>query len=429
MSVLSNSCTEAVTSQNLSQEVVITEDLANITDEVFEEAQSESSSNFNDEYLLKVIEHTDLIQKTLDSSRSVTRLNKESIKKSLEEIKRSTQQLHNQVKNILRHSTLSTEKKTASIIRNTIKEEFEKIALKPQQFAAPPLLEPLRPDITPAPIQSYATVVKTIKATEKPSIPITKPALIVTSKQPVSSSQETVHAWRKSVHFKKLTFTPADVKAVSNHKLRVEFDKQEQRDEILETINRPDSLVCAEIAKKLKPMVILKGIFKDTPVTELVDIIINQNTKIKDIITSPEDITYKFMRNNKNQKLYNAVFMVAPHIWRVIIEIQKVNIDHQRVHAEDFPAFLQCYKCMQFGHTKKHCTEEETNCSHCSSNSHTYKDCPVKKDLNKINCYNCTLHAKKYNLNLNTNHSATSLYCPRVLKQIETCKNKTDYGY
>ncbi|CAG4996052.1 unnamed protein product [Parnassius apollo] len=255
MSVLSNSCTEAIPSQNLSQEIVRTEDPANITDEEFEEARSESSPNFNDE--------------------------------------------------------------------NTIKEEFEKIALKSQQFSAPPLLKPLHSDITPKPIPSYATVVKTTKVTEKPPIPITKPSLIITSKKPVSSSQETIHAWRKSVHFKELTFTPAEVKPVSNHKLRVEFDKQEQRDKILETINRPDSLVSAEIAKKLKPMVILKGIYKDTPVTELVDIITNQNTKIKDLIISPEDIIFKFVRNNKNQKLYNAVFMVAPHIWRVIIEIQK----------------------------------------------------------------------------------------------------------
>ncbi|CAG4958248.1 unnamed protein product [Parnassius apollo] len=319
--------------------------------------------------------------------------------------------------------------KHKSFTQIRLKKNSKKIALKSQQFSAPPLLKPLHSDITPKAIPSYATVVKTTKVTEKPPIPITKPSLIITSKKPVSSSQEIIHAWRKSVHFKELTFTPAEVKPVSNHKLRVEFDKQEQRDKILETINRPDSLVSAEIAKKLKPMVILKGIYKDTPVTELVDIITNQNTKIKDLIISPEDIIFKFVRNNKNQKLYNAVFMVAPHIWRVIIEIQKVNIDHQRVHVEDFPAFLQCYKCMQFGHTKKHCTEGNTICSHCSSNTHTYKDCPVKKDINKINCHNCTIHAKKYNLNLNTKHSTTSLFCPRVLKQIETCKNKTDYGY
>ncbi|CAG4936217.1 unnamed protein product [Parnassius apollo] len=183
MSVLNNSCTEAIPSQNLSQEIVRTEVPANITDEEFEEARSESSPNFNDEYLLKINEHTDLIQKTLDGSRSVTRINKESIKKSLEEIKRSTQQLHDQVKNILRQSTLSTENKTTSIIRNTIKEEFEKIALKSQQFSAPPLLKPLHSDITPKPIPSYATVVKTTKVIEKPPIPITKPSLIITSKK------------------------------------------------------------------------------------------------------------------------------------------------------------------------------------------------------------------------------------------------------
>ncbi|CAK1581403.1 unnamed protein product [Parnassius mnemosyne] len=429
MSALSNTCPEAVTSVNLSQEIIRTEYTTNITDDVFEEAQSDSSPNFNDEYLSKVIEHTELIQKTLDGSRSVTRLNKDSIKKSLEEIRRSTQHLHDQVKNILCHSTLSAENKTVSIIKNTIREEFEKLTIKPHQTTARPQQDIIHPPIIPAELQSYASIVKTKKTVEKSVIPITKPALIVTTKQSVSSSQETVNAWRKSVQFKNHTFAPAEVKKVSNYKLRVEFDNQEQRDEILEAINKPDSLVSAEIAKKLKPMVILKGIFKDTPVSELNDIIIKQNPKIKDLINTPEDLTYKFIRNNKNQKLYNAVFMVTPHIWRAIIELQKVNIDHQRVHAEDHPAFLQCYKCMKFGHTKKHCTEDIIICSHCSSNSHTYRDCPDKKDHNKINCHNCTEHANKYKLNSDTKHSATSLHCPRVLKQIEICKNKTDYGY
>ncbi|CAK1590674.1 unnamed protein product [Parnassius mnemosyne] len=430
MSSLHNTSSEALSSLDLGQQSTPAEDPTYITGDEFEEALSDSTTTFNDEYFLKVSEHTNLILQNLDGNMSVTRLNKDNIKKSLDEIKRSTQQLYDQVKTILRHSISSTENKTVSLIKNTIREKLSKLAVQPQKITTQPLQQLIvNPSITPSPLPSYAKVVKSTKTAEKQTIPVTKPAIIVSFKQPVSCTKETVSAWRKSIHFKKHTFNPSEVKTVSNHKIRVEFDNQEQRDEILNAINQPDSLVNADVAKKRKPLVILKGIYKDTPVSELKEIIVNQNPNIKSLIKSPDDITYRFMRNNKNKNLYNAVFMVTPTIWRSIVELQKINVDHQRVHTEDYPAYLQCYKCMQFGHTKKYCTEETTICSHCSSSEHSYKDCPVKKDYTKVDCYNCSSHCKKYNLNINTKHSATSLRCPRLQKQIEICKTRTDYGY
>ncbi|CAG4996169.1 unnamed protein product [Parnassius apollo] len=374
------------------EELTLPENPTNVTQDEFEKARSDSIPELNDGFLINISEHTKLILQNLDGNRSVTRTNKDNIKKSLDEIKRSTQQLYDQVKTILRHSISSAENKTVSLIRNTIREEFSKLAVLPQKITTQPLQDLVKPSIIPSSLPSYAKVVKSTKSAEKQPIPVTKPAIIVSSKQQVSSSKETVNAWRNSIHFKKYTFNPSEVKLVSNHKIRVEFDNQEQRDEILNAINHPDSLVNADIAKKLKPLVILKGIYRDTPVSELKEIIVNQNPNIKSLIKSPDGITYRFTRKNKNENLYNAVFMVTPTIWRSIVELQRINVDHQRVHTEDYPAYLQCYKCMQFGHTKKHCTENTTICSHCSSSEHSYKDCPVKKDSTKVDCYNCSSH-------------------------------------
>ncbi|CAK1582419.1 unnamed protein product [Parnassius mnemosyne] len=428
MSTLKNTCSEVDLSQEFIKATNRAEDPIHITDDEYEEARSDPGLNLNEEYLAKILENIHFIQQNLDGNRSVTRQNKDNIKKSLDEINRSSQQLFDQVKTVLRHSISSAENKTVTIIRNTIKEELSKFTQKPQQLYTQPLQRPLlSPSTTTSPI-SYANAVKSSTPVKK-SIPITKPAIIVSAKQPVSSPQDTISAWRKSVHFKHYTFSPADVKQVSNNKLRVEFDNEEQRDKVIDAANQPDSLVNADIAKKLRPMIILKGVYIDTPVAELKKIIINQNPRIKSEIKTPDDITFRFIKNNKNKKLYNPVFMVTPQIWRTVIELQKLNIDHQRVHTEDHPAYLHCYKCLKFGHTKKHCTEDKTICSYCSSFDHSYKDCPVKKDETKVNCYNCSLHCKKYNLNLNTQHSATSLLCPRLQKQIESCKNRTDYGH
>ncbi|CAG4967044.1 unnamed protein product [Parnassius apollo] len=267
MSNLHNTSTtsEALPSLDLIEELTLPENPTNVTQDEFERARSDSIPELNDGFLINISEHTKLILQNLDGNRSVTRTNKDNIKKSLDEIKRSTQQLYDQVKTILRHSNSSAENKTVSLIRNTIREEFSKLAVLPQKITTQPLQDLVKPSIIPSSLPSYAKVVKSTKSAEKHPIPVTKPAIIVSSKQQVSSSKETVNAWRNSIHFKKYTFNPSEVKLVSNHKIRVEFDNQEQRDEILNAINHPDSLVNADIAKKLKPLVILKGIYRDTP--------------------------------------------------------------------------------------------------------------------------------------------------------------------
>ncbi|CAG4958928.1 unnamed protein product [Parnassius apollo] len=271
MSNLHNTSTtsEALTSLDLIEELTLPENPTNVTQDEFEKPRSDSIPELNDVFLINISEHTKLILQNLDGNRSVTRTNKDNIKKSLDEIKRSTQQLYDQVKTILRHSISSAENKTVSLIRNTIREEFSKLAVLPQKITTQPLQDLVKPSIIPSSLPSYAKVVKSTKSAEKQPIPVTKPAIIVSSKQQVSSSKETVNAWRNSIHFKKYTFNPSEVKLVSNHKIRVEFDNQEQRDETLNAINHPDSLVNADIAKKLKPLVILKGIYRDTPVSNV----------------------------------------------------------------------------------------------------------------------------------------------------------------
>lgn len=68
--------------------------------------------------------------------------------------------------------------------------------------------------------------------------------------------------------------------------------------------------------------------------------------------------------------------------------------------------------------------------SHCSAGTHTYRDCPVKKDLTKSACYNCITHKKKYNINKPPpNHSATSNYCPRITQMLAKIRSRIDYGY
>lgn len=258
--------------------------------------------------------------------------------------------------------------------------------------------------------------------------PVTKPALIISSKKECTSSADTLSAWKKSVSFRDTNFAPANVQFVSNNKLRVEFDRDDQLETTLKKIGDSNPNISAEISKKLKPMIIIKGISTEITPESLKDIINHQNDIIKNTTTeNPNDFTFKFLRPNRNPKLYNAVFMCAPPLWRTIMEVGKLNVDHQRVHVDDFCPLLQCYKCLGFGHTKKFCKLEETHCSHCSG-THEFKVCPVQKDQTKTVCHNCKSNAKNNGNNEKINHSATSEQCPRRHAMIDKTRARIDYG-
>ncbi|CAG5043528.1 unnamed protein product [Parnassius apollo] len=204
-----------------------------------------------------------------------------------------------------------------------------------------------------------------------------KPAIVVTPKVTSKSRQEAIEAFKKSISYRTANYAPARVQAVSNHKLRVEFDTTEQRNDTLQKLKSSEH-VSVEPAKGLRPMIILKGISKDIPAEEIAGIVRGQNPELKEAFIEDDDMRLRFRRSNKNPGLYNAVFLVAPKLFRKFIEKGKISVDYQRLHISEFSPFLQCHRCLQFGHIKKYCTAATSQCSHCSSKEHTGEKCPDK---------------------------------------------------
>ncbi|CAG9572033.1 unnamed protein product [Danaus chrysippus] len=263
------------------------------------------------------------------------------------------------------------------------------------QQASRPAQPVRRTPPAPAPIQP------------KPST-IIRPAILVATKNPTKSRQEAVEAFKKSISFRDCTYAPARVSPVSNNKIRVEFDTQAQCDDALSKLrSKPDAPVTAEPARKLKPMILLKGISSDMAPEDLVSTLLRQNPQLHTF--SDTDVTFRFKRgNNRSTHLYNAVLVANPATWKTIVEMGRVCLDFQKVHAEDFSPFLQCQKCLNFGHVKKHCRTEATRCSHCASDTHLQDVCPTKDTPHPPKCYNCTQHNIKFNNNHPTTHKATS---------------------
>lgn len=376
------------------------------------------------------------VKETINKGRSVTKGSKDLIRELADSIVWLTSQV--------REKTLDSQEsdddinvafidhRTTLAIKETIKEEFRRFAL--QQPSPPPpntntvstSFEPPPPAPPPPPRHSYAEALRTNKIrTGTDGSNAHKPAMIV-SVPAAENYEETLHKFRTSAQFRSTNFAPSRIASIGDNKLRVEFHNSRQRDQTLEKVST-DPTIQAEAARAFRPMVILKGVSKVIPSGELADIILAQNESIREAADSVDDIKLAFLKSNKNPERYNAVFTLSPAAWQSAMRLERINVDHERVHVEEFSPFRQCYRCLQFGHTQSRCRAEITPCAHCSSVTHVLNQCPVKNDASATQCYNCTMHSQRFKLNINTNHKATSTICPRIRAMKDKIVLRTQY--
>lgn len=360
----------------------------------------------------------EIIQK-LNEGKSLTRKNKEKIIEILHNIQTKTEIFTQISQNNLNNNNQLTHTETIKVIRNTIQEEITKLNTTNHT----------KPNQKP----TYAKITSTSPAAPAPtSTPINKPAIIISAKNQAQSPNETLQLWKQTVTFRNTNYTPNRIQQISNNKLRIEFDNTQQRSNTLDQINNnPLSPISAELSRELKPTIILKGIHHDTPTDLLVELITKQNQQIQNAITNDTDLVHKFNKKNKNPKLYNAIFTTSTSVWKAITSKSNVNIDHQRIHVEEYIPLLQCFDCLQFGHTRKTCKIININslivCSHCAGN-HSFKTCPNLNKTNSLKCFNCSKNTKT-NSTISINHSATSSQCPKVAYMKGKIRAKINYGY
>ena len=353
------------------------------------------------------------IQSAIVRNTNTSKADKDEIKISASSIKSAVKRLETLLPDP--NATVMTDADTSSI-RDVVREEIAKLR---EDLKRPSASE-----------QTFAQVVSnTSVQPKKIQVPKSRPALILESADAnVKTSKDVMDVWKKKVSFKDADFAPAKVQPVSNNKVRVEFDNVQQRDATLRKLSSVKKLK-AEQARKLRPLVILKGIVKDVKPDEVVSLVKHQNPSIASAIKSEDDIKMRFVRNNKKDSLFNIVLEVSPCVRVQMLSQGRINVDHQRVRVDDFSAFIQCFKCLQFGHTQTKCESTTRVCSHCASKDHSYKDCPDKTDANKVKCINCHADAVMHQRTVNDVHSATSAKkCPIIKSMIQRINGRTDYG-
>lgn len=250
-----------------------------------------------------------------------------------------------------------------------------------------------------------------------------RPALVLTCEKERASREDAVGVLRSVVNYRETGYTPAKIQKMSNSRFRVEFDAVAHVNDAIGRINSSSAGASAEAEKKIRPMVILKGISKDIAREEIVALMREQNEELHEFDES--DMTLRFLRNNRSPNLYNAVLSVAPRAWRGILALERVRLEYQRVHVQDFSPFVQCRRCHQFGHTQTHCSAERL-CAHCGRTDHEEYECPLS-GAPPI-CSNCVTFNAKFKLNVDTKHSALSQECPKYRSMLRKIQAKIDYG-
>jgi hypothetical protein len=233
--------------------------------------------------------------------------------------------------------------------------------------------------------------------------------------------------FKQKVSFRDAAFAPAKVHPVSNNKVRIVFDKAEDQETAMRKLQAVASLR-AEAGRQRRPLLILKGISKDIPKEQILDIVKEQNQEVALALKSNDDLKQKFVRKNRRDDLINLVIEVSPEVRVAMLKKERLNIEYQRVHVAEFSAFPQCYKCLEFGHTQAKCEKAE-RCSYCALSGHSYKDCALKDDKAMMRCHNCHSDNIKNNRGLKTDHTATSVkVCPRIRAMIQRISESTNYG-
>jgi len=159
-----------------------------------------------------------------------------------------------------------------------------------------------------------------------------------------------------------------------------------------------------------------------------VDQAIDQEELIQDLIYfnpflnwSKGDLKFAFWRNGHGKRYRDAILNVTPRIYGILMQQKKLQLCMQTTRITSFSRFIQCGKCLKFGHTLKNCLDPDGPfCGWCAGD-HLTADC---EKLGSSRCHNCEVLNKnlKYSSRYRTDHDATTQDCPvlkRALKAIE----------
>ncbi len=180
-----------------------------------------------------------------------------------------------------------------------------------------------------------------------------------------------------------------NIRKIGNNGIIIECNNRSECGKLEKNINQKIKHLCeAKIPNKKNPRVIIYNLFNDNQnqnkeslMQEIKESIVAQNETIKNHLSENEDdLICKYLIKSKNINHCHLVVEVSPKLRRIILELEKLNINWSRHSVKDFISITRCFNCLEFGHTKNNCNSE-TNCSNCGQSGHSHNDCNIKSQI------------------------------------------------
>lgn len=174
------------------------------------------------------------------------------------------------------------------------------------------------------------------------------------------------------------------------------------------------------IPVKHLPRVRIFGLSKQYDEVDFVKVFKEQNQHIL-----PTNCHFKVehMFANKANTLFGAKLEVDANSFNSLLEAGKVNIGWSSCYVSEDLNIRRCYKCWGFNHTAAKCRSEVNRCSKCGGD-HQFKECTSTS----VKCAVCCDAVKNRNLQIDTNHPASSSTCPSFLHMVDLAKRHIDYA-
>ena len=190
-----------------------------------------------------------------------------------------------------------------------------------------------------------------------------------------------------------------------------------------------------ELISAKKPEINVVGLSREYSFDELLEMIQKQNPEIAELFVekttllddkhmSVISVTKIKSYKGTQQTPYKATIRVS-NLIRYLISKQgnRLFLGSQTCKVYDSFFVPRCYKCQEYGHQSKKCSQEKSTCGYCAEN-HETKTCNKKGDTtNTPKCINCVRFSEKSKKHIDTDHYAGFHDCPQLLvRQMEMKK-------
>lgn len=132
----------------------------------------------------------------------------------------------------------------------------------------------------------------------------------------------------------------------------------------------------------------------------------------------------RFKTGKRRVDVTNWVIEVSPKMRNFLRRSDELRlyIGWHSCKIHDFIGVTRCFKCQQYGHVQKICTEKDKVCSYCSKVEHLMEQCPDKLSKKTPTCASCKRSKKK------ADHMNGDKVCPNYKIFKDRVIARTDYG-